>query len=148
MIQFNSIEEVQREVIKYNYFIDTIYEQTMMHINLKYKTFAFILWLIMILAIIAMIFNIIQLNIIIISFISISWVITWAFYSICKSSDYSYILNEYKCAKVKMASDLFQSYCEFNNMSGEERNKIFESDIAPYANLQKVKDADNRSGNG
>ena len=62
--------------------------------------------------------------------------------------DYKYILNEYKCAKVKMASDLFQSYCEFNNMSGEERNKIFESDIAPYANLQKVKDTDNRSGNG
>lgn len=148
MIQFNSIEEVQREVIKYNYFIDTIYEQTMMHINLKYKTLAFILWLIMILAIIAIIFNIIQLNTIIILFISISWVITWLFYSICKSSDYNYILNEYKCAKVKMASDLFQSYCEFNNMSGEERNKIFESDIAPYANLQKVKDADNRSGNG
>ena len=97
---------------------------------------------------IPMIFNIIRLNIIIISFISISWIITWLFYSICKSSDYRYILNEYKCAKVKMASDLFQSYCEFNNMSGEERNKIFESDIAPYANLQKVKDADNRSGNG
>ena len=148
MIQFNSIEEVQREVIKYNYFIDTIYEQTMMHINLKYKTLAFILWLIMILAIIAIIFNIIQLNTMIILFISISWVITWLFYSICKSSDYNYILNEYKCAKVKMASDLFQSYCEFNNMSGEERNKIFESDIAPYANLQKVKDVDNRSGNG
>lgn len=148
MIQFNSIEEVQREVIKYNYFIDTIYEQTMMHINFKYKTLAFILWLIMILAIIAIIFNIIKLNTMIILFISISWVITWLFYSICKSSDYNYILNEYKCAKVKMASDLFQSYCEFNNMSGEERNKIFESDIAPYANLQKVKDADNRSGNG
>ena len=148
MIQFNSIEEVQREVIKYNYFIDTIYEQTMMHINLKYKTLAFILWLIMILAIIAIIFNIIQLNTMIILFISISWVITWLFYSICKSSDYNYILNEYKCAKIKMASDLFQSYCEFNNMSGEERNKIFESDIAPYANLQKVKDVDNRSGNG
>ena len=142
---FMSLGELQCELTKRNYIIDVEYIQSMMHITAKYKSISLFLLFLMISVIAGFLLKILALNLNIVIFVSILWILAWAFLRACKVTEMLCIKDVYKCMRLNTAHELFKLYYKYSDMSETERDNVFENDIAPYVGLQRIKDSSNTS---